>query len=682
MGFGPKKAKIMRKIIALLVLLISLLPLTARDIYSLNDGWQFFFKHENESENARIVTLPHSWNTDPQAGAQFNETTANYLRDVFLPDEWSSKRLFVKFYGAQSVANFFVNGRHVGEHRGGGTAFTFEITDFVRFGSDNLLQVVVSNTFRSDVLPVSTDVNLYGGLYRDVELIVTDDIAISPLYYGSDGVLVRPSLVTPERIEGEVEVRLLMHHNSIATLTLEIYNELEKVVYSREQRVMGNPERVGIPFLFNKPKLWSPDSPNRYRVMVRLSNESTRDEIHLYTGFRSISIDEKSGWLAINDTPTRLRGVVLHHDNALGTLTTEADLQADLHTVQDIGATAIRSAVMPHSQRFYDLCDQLGLLVWIDSPLQRAPFMGDMAYFSTPAFEQNGLEQLTEIVVQNFNHPSVTMWGLFSRLIPRDDQMLKYLKMLNNKLHELDPLRPTVALSDQDGPINFITDLIVWRQDVGWQRGQTEDVLVWRDQLQRKWSHLHSAISYGGEGLLGMNVRQTHQTQRTNWLSESRQTRFHEEYNAHLATDSLFWGVWVESLFEYGSARRPYSLSGDGLITLDRREKKDAFYLYRALWNKKQKTVHLVDRRFRMRDDSEQFFKIYSSEPDPLLLVNDDSVQLHEVAPCQYHSDTLRLRGNTQVRVSAGGIGDGVTIQVGNALRLQPRQGLQQTTNR
>ena len=103
----------MRKIIALLVLLVSLLPLTARDIYSLNDGWQFFFKHENESENARIVTLPHSWNTDPQAGAQFNETTANYLRDVFLPEEWSSKRLFVKFYGAQSVANFFVNGRHV-----------------------------------------------------------------------------------------------------------------------------------------------------------------------------------------------------------------------------------------------------------------------------------------------------------------------------------------------------------------------------------------------------------------------------------------------------------------------------------------------------------------------------------------------------------------------------------------
>lgn len=655
------------------MLLMGVLPLAARDIYSLNDGWQFFFKHENESANARIVTLPHSWNTDPQAGAQFYESTGNYLREVFIPDEWSSKRLFVKFYGAQSVANLFINGRHAGEHRGGGTAFTFEITDFIRFGADNLLQVVVSNTFRSDVLPVSTDSNLYGGLYREVELIVTDDIAISPLYFGSDGVLVRPSLVSPERIEGNVEVRLLMHPGSIATLQLEIYNELGKVVYSRDQRVMGNPEYVNIPFLFEKPKLWSPDSPNRYRISVRLSNESARDEVFFYTGFRTISIDEESGWLAINNQPHRVWGVVLHHDNALGALTTEIDIDNDLRLVQDIGATAIRSAVMPHSQFFYDRCDQLGLLAWIDAPLQRAPFMGDMAYFSTPAFEENGLQQLTEIVVQNFNHPSVAMWGLFAQLAPRDDKLISYLKRLNNHLHELDPLRPTVALSDQDGPINFITDLIVWRQDVGWQRGQTDDVLVWRDQLQRKWSHLHSAISYGGEGFLGMNTRQTHQTQRTNWLSESRQTRFHEEYNQHLAADSLFWGVWIESMFEYGSARRPYSLNGDGLITLDRREKKDAFYLYRALWNKKTKTVHLVDRRFRLREESKQLFKIYSSEENPLLLINDEQVPLHLIAPCQYHSDTLELRGNTQVRVSAGGIGDGVTLQVGNTLRLQPR---------
>lgn len=667
---------IMRSLITLIALVATIATASAREIYPLNDGWEFFFKSENTSDNARIVTLPHSWNTDPLAGVNFNETTGNYLREIYIPEEWSSKRLFVKFYGAQSVTDLFLNGAHVGEHRGGSTAFAFEITPYIRFGMDNTLHAIVSNNFRSDVLPVSTDQNLYGGLYREVELIVTDEMAISPLYYGTDGVLCRPSRVDKERVEGEIEVHLLSDSKSDASLHLEIHNAKGKVIYSRSVRLMDNQQEAYIPFLFEKPQLWSPATPNLYTVTVRLQNDVIRDIVQIRTGFRQLTIDNETGWIAINGHPHRMHGVVLAHDNALGGILTQDDLNEDLHLAKEMGATAIRSLLQPHPQYLYQRCDETGMLCWIDLPMQRAPFIGDVAYYSTASFESNGIEQLREIVLQNLNHPSVFTWGIFSRLVARGDNLLNYVRQLNNETKLLDPTRPTVACSDQDGPINFITDLIVWRQDVGWQRGATSDVTLWRNQLQQNWSHLRSAVSYGGEGFLGMSARAPQLQQRSNLPTEERQTRFHEAYSRQLDADSLFWGTWVENMYEYGSARRPYSLNGLGLVTLDRREKKDAYYLYRALWNKEMKTVHLAARRDRLRYRNEQSFTIYSSEENPLLLINDDTIGLHQISPAIYLSDTIQLQGQAQIRVSAGGVGDGVTIQVGNALRPQMRQGL------
>ncbi|MBE6207087.1 MAG: beta-galactosidase [Rikenellaceae bacterium] len=663
----------MKRLLMFCLLLGLFVTASARDIYQLNDGWEFFFKSENTSDNARIVTLPHSWNTDPLAGQNFRETTGNYLREIYIPNEWASKRIFIKFYGAQTVTDLFLNGAHIGEHKGGGTAFAFELTNWIRFGMDNSLQVVVSNTFRSDVLPVSTDQNLYGGLYRDVELIVTDETAISPLYYGSEGVLCRPSRVTKERVEGEMEVHMLTNRNTDATLYLEIFNERGKTIYTRSQRIMGQHKSIRIPFFFDQPQLWSPETPHLYTATVRLSNDSYHDEVQIRTGFRAVERNSDSGWIAINGEARQLKGVTLHHDHALGGLMDNMQLEADLQQVQELGATAIRSSMQPHGQHLYNLCDEQGMLVWIDIPMHRAPFIGDMAYYTTPAFEHNAREQLREIIAQNINHPSVIMWGIFSRLVPRGEDILQCIRNLNTEAKRLDPKRLTVACSDQDGPINFITDLIAWRQDVGWQRGSTSDLQLWRDQLKANWGHLGSAVTYGGEGFLGMTARTTQQ-QRTNLPTEERQTRFHEEYSRQLEADSLFWGMWVENMFEYGSARRPYGLNANGLITLDRREKKDAYYLYRALWNKRAKTVHLANRRDRIRSLSEQSFTVYSSEKDPVLMINDDTVRLWNTSPCIYRSDTVQLRGQVQVRVSAGGVGDGVTMQIGNALRLQPRQ--------
>ena len=643
----------------------------AREVYPLDEGWRFYFKEENTSDNARHVTLPHSWNTDPQRQGSWLETTGNYRNDIFIPAGWSSRRLFLKFYGVQSVADLFVNGRHVGTHRGGAAAFTFEITDYVQFGMDNALLVVVSNSARNDVLPTSTEMNLYGGIYRDVELIVTGPTAVSPLYLGSDGVLVHPREIDSLHASGEVEVHLTSNRESSCTLTLDITAPDGSTVFTRRQRARLDGKPVVVPFAIDAPELWSRETSALYTVTAAIGEDSIVDCVRVRTGFRSLAATPGGG-LQINGTRVPVHGVTLYHDNlSSGGTLTNADYEADLATVRDLGANALRSAVMPHAQYLYDRCDEQGILVWVDTPLQSAPFLGDIAYYATPDFEENGLMQLREIIAQNINHPSVVMWGLFSCLRPRGDDVVPYLGKLNETAHAMDASRPTTACSDQNGGINFVSDLIVWRQNVGWEKGSTSDVAVWRDQLRKNWSHLRSGVSYGGSGFIGHKsyTESSEPRLNANWMPERKQTRFHEEYARNLQGDSLFWGVWINNLFDYGSSRRPYGINGEGLVTLDRRQRKDAYYLYRALWNRESPTLYISDRHLRLRDVPRQAFRVYSSAGMPVLTVGADTVAMTEYAACQYQSDSVELRGRVEVKAVAGALRDSITLLVGNVLK-------------
>ena len=659
----------MKRYIATLLLLAACASVQAREVFPLNEGWRFFFKSENSSDNARHVTLPHTWNTDTGACGYFLETTANYQNDMYVPAEWASKRLFVKFYGVQNVADLFVNGYHVGAHRGGSTAFTFEITDKIRFGEDNALLVVVSNNSRDDVLPASTDMNLYGGIYREAELILTGKTAVSPLHLGSEGVLVRQNSVTSALVEGEAEIYLTSAGESTCMLTLDITAPDGRKVFTKRQKTRLDGRPVVIPFSIADPQLWSPSSPALYRVTASIGEETVTDSVTVRTGFRNIQVTTAGG-LTINGERIPVHGVTLYHDNAIsGGAVLAQDYDADLQQIRDLGANALRSAVMPHAQYLYDRCDEQGLLVWIDSPLHRSSFLGDVAYYATPQFEQNGIQQLQEIIAQNYNHPSVVMWGIFSRLWMRGDDVTPYLRRLNDTAHEMDRSRPTVACSDQNGGINFITDLIVWRQDVGWRKGSTDDVAVWRNQLQKNWSNLRSGVCYGGSGFIGHKSYTAQAAPRSNWMPEERQTRFHEEYVKNLQNDSLFWGTWINNMFDYGSARRPYGINGEGLVTIDRRERKDAYYLYRALWNERKPTLHIVDKRRSLRDRNRQAFSVYSSVGAPTLFVGADTVAMTQYAACQYRSDSVEIQGIVQVKAVAGEQCDSVTLRVGYVLK-------------
>jgi beta-galactosidase len=662
----------MKRYIIALLMILGVASAEARTVYSLNDGWQFFFKLETSSDYARHISLPHTWNLDALAGkGEYLQTIANYTREIFVPNEWSNKRLFVKFYGVQSIADVFVNGHHAGEHRGGWTAFTFEITPFLKYGENNSLVVVVNNSYQNDILPTSSEINLYGGIYRDVELIVTERTTVSPLYYGSDGILIHQNNITDTSVDATAAVYVTAKEDKSCDMTITVQAPSGETVFSRFMKVRIEPNTpINIPFRIDEPLLWSPEEPNLYTVNIGIGPRQ-EDMVSVVTGFRKIEYTPNA--LKINGKVTPVNGVTLYHDRAaVGSALRTRHYDEDLAQIRDIGANAIRSVTAPHAQYLYDCCDQNGTLVWIDTPFTRAPYLSDVFYYSTEKFKQNGLQQMREVIIQNYNHPSVVMWGIYSLVWLRGDNILDYVKKLNSTAKQLDATRPTVACSNQDGDINFVSDLIVWQQDLGWERGTFDDLKVWRESLSKDWSNLRSSVAYGESGSIDQqtDVAMKPATIDERWLPERWHTEFHEQYAQRLAQDSLFWGVWINNMFEFGSVRHNDGISRKGMVSFDRKDQKDAYYLYRALWNKKSPTLYISEKRRNIRQDSVQTIKIYSSAKDaPVLTVNKEAVKVNQTAPCQYVSDPVIMHGKNVVEVKAGELTDQQIITIRNALK-------------
>ena len=651
-----------RRIIVALVALI-FVPMivvaqpSSRLVRNLNEGWRFFYSWDSEAQEAEYVSLPHCWDSVLGASSYYS-STANYTRNVTIPAEWSERRLFMRFGGVNSVADLFVNGRYVGTHRGGFTAFTMEITEFVRFGADNFIRVVVSNSERNDMLPISTDVDIMAGIYRDVELVVTPKSIVSPLYYSSDGLFVVQRKVSKDGVEGVVQCHLSAPTAEQVQLTMRIVGPDGYEVDHRTMRVskLSDGKVVEIPFEVGHPELWSPASPSMYRVEVVVDDGKARDEVAVSTGFRTIAVDDENR-LCINGVPYSVRGVNMAHDRrGVGMALSKNQVVEDFDCVRGLGANAVRSLIGPHTSLLYDMCDRTGVLAWVDMPFSRSTLgFLDICYYPTPQFKESGFEMLKEIVYQNFNHPSVVMWGLFNLVWQRGDDVVAYVKELNELAHSIDASRMTVGASNSDGEINFVTDLIVLRQDVGYYKGSVEDVAVWCRQLkQKQWgSKMCYGVCYGEEGVMTHTSQTIERAQRgERYMPERRQTYMHENYSAIIDSVGNFWGVWLDNIFDYGSSRRTYGVNNSGLVCHDHATRKDAYYLYRAKWNGAVPTLHIANRRWRERVDTLQRVDVYSSVGEPLMLVNGDTATLRMVAPCHYRADSVVMHNRVVVEVS------------------------------
>ena len=647
-----------------------------RESYLLNDDWKFFTEDEVSHDNAHYVTLPHTWNSGVGGeNVEFEQTTVNYLRELYIPAEYASKRLFLRFGGVQSVADVFLNGRHVAEHRGGYTAFTVEITHRVNFGAWNSLLVMVSNSRRNDLMPISSDLAPYGGIYRDVELVVTNKDMISLTHYSSDGVYVEQHRVSSEQASGVVRVFLSSANNDHQMLHVRIVGPDGYEAFSRSVRVSKSDARnsLAIPYEIPNPELWSPESPMLYNVEVALHNDSeVLDRVSVVTGFRSIEIGDDNH-LYLNGKMVDVRGVNYAHDRYGRGLAFDRDAyDEDLATISDLGANALRSLSGPHDGYLYEQCDRQGMLAWVDMPFTRSTtIFGDICYIPTSAFRESGFEQLREIVAQNFNHPSIIMWGLFSCVSQRGDSVIDYIKELNTLAHELDASRPTVACSNADGDINFITDLIVLRQNVGWEKGSPDDVSVWCNQLatNKRWRQLRYGVCYGEEGVMTHSTEQIKRYDRgSRHLPERRQTYMHERYADIVSQSGIFWGVWLDNMFDYASPQRAYGLNQSGLVTFDRDGRKDAYYMYRARWNSEEPTLHIAERRWQTRCDTLQSITLYTSSSSPMLRRENDTLPLRRVAAGVYRADSVVVHGSARIIAvdTLSGQRDSIIIRTGN----------------
>ncbi len=668
-------SKTMKRFFPLLIAILSLCSTAAaREVISINDNWRFYFSSENSADYARTISLPHTWAYEQSRSLVSTQpSTANYLRDIHTPAEWSNKRVFIKFYGVQSIADILVNGRYVGEHRGGSTAFTFEITKYINFGADNRVQVVVNNTIQSDILPTSREADIYGGIYRDVELIVTDKSAISPLYYGSDGLFIESKSISSEIVEGVAKVHLISSVSNNCQLTLSIFDSSNNIVEQKsvaKAKIGSDP--VSIPFVVKSPALWSPEEANLYRFVVSLSDSDYSDQVEVISGFRSIEIVE-GGALKINGQPTPFRGVSLYHDYPhVGGAASRRDIESDMEIIKELGANGIRSVSHPHHPHLYSLCDGEGKMAWIDFPLVKAPFLSDVAYYPTDKFHEQGRQTLQEIIAQNYNHPSVVMWGIFSLMSTRGDNPVPYIQELNSLAKSIDPSRPTVAVSDQDGDINKITDLIVWNQSIGWSKGLFSDIDVWSNILHTKWSSMISAVIYGQDGRIDQQsqkseYKSTNTYNSETWKPEGRQREFHEEYAKRLLPDSLFWGVCLNSMFDFKSSRNSLGENNSGLVTFDRRNRKDIFYLYTAHWNRDEPTLHIADSRLLTTLNPLHSISVYASTEDgaetPMLCTAKDTIPMKRRAPWHFVADSIPLSvGVNKLVVRRGDQADSVNV--------------------
>ena len=280
------------------------------------------------------------------------------------------------------------------------------------------------------------------------------------------------------------------------------------------------------------------------------------------------------------------------------------------------------------------------------------------------------MQQLHEIVLQNINHPSVAMWGVFSMLRGNSKQQMDYIRKLNSTAKKLDATRPTVAMSNQDGDINFITDLIVWQQAVGWENGEITDLDLWQGALRTSWNHLRQAVCYG-ESSNGMRFSTATAVGCNNSVAaKARQQRFHEGYS-HLVDEDLFWGVWLNSMFDMGSARYVRGVRNSGVVAGDHKSRKNLFYLYKSQWNRRQPTLHITDKERDIRSEESQVLTIYSSLGRPVLTINGDTVACENVARTIYRTDTLKLKGTNTVKASVADKEDEMTLTIGNYSKVQ-----------
>ncbi len=634
-----------------------------RNIINLNEDWRFIKDSklpEKFPDDWCRVNLPHTWNAvDGHDGnGSYDRGTYLYAKSFVTPKQpLGGGRVYVEVLAAGQQATVYVNGTKVTYHEGGYSAFRADITDLCRENEDNLLVIACSNEYKDSVYPQSADFTFYGGLYRGVNLISVPDTHFDLDYYGGPGLMVTPKPCDDGGATFEL-ASWVTNPNENFTVMYSISDEEGEEVASAVRPADDPKVTVYVP----DAKRWGIDNPYLYHVTATLQRRNEAyDEVEASVGVRSFSCDPQKGFI-LNGVETPLRGVSRHQDRLYqGNALTIDDHYEDAEIIKELGANTIRLAHYQHSQDFYDACDELGFIVWAE-----IPFIS--VFNKDPEAHQNCISQMKELIIQSYNHPSICFWGISNEILIGgiSDQLVENHKELNALCKELDPTRLTtiahVSMTPIDSPLHGITDVESYNHYFGWYGGKMEDNGPWMDNFHKVHPEICLGLSeYGCEGIItyhGPNPA-------CKDYSEEYQALYHEHMAKMLSERPWIWSSHVWNMFDFGCAARDEGgvkgRNNKGLVTMDRRTKKDSYYVYQAYWTK-EPMVHVCGRRYAQRAGETTQIRVYSNQPTVTLYLNGEKAGEQTAEKVFVFEVSLKDGFNT-VLAQAGGVKDSITLE-------------------
>ncbi len=624
-----------------------------RTITNINRKWAFT-KETVEIPSAidskwNFVNLPHSWNAiDGQDGGNdYFRGTATYARVLSKDDLPEADRYYIEIQGANSSADLYVNGKKLANHDGGYSTWRCDITEELSY--ESMLVITVDNAPNDFVYPQMADFTFYGGLYRDINIIGVSESHFDLDYYGGPGIKVTP---TVNGSAADVEVEVYVTNGKLGqTLTYTLLDAEGKEVAT----ATGTDTKAN--FTIQNAHLWNGrKDPYLYTAKVTLEEDGkVLDTVTTRFGCRSFAIDPDKGFI-LNGEAYPLRGVSRHQDRwGIGNALLKEHHEEDIAFICEMGATTIRLAHYQHDQYFYDLCDEAGLVIWAEIP-----------YISQhlPGGRENTVSQMKELIIQNYNHPSIVVWGLSNEITMKgetDPDLIENHHILNNLCHEMDKTRLTtmavVSMCPMDAEYVTIPDTVSYNHYFGWYGGDTSMNGPWFDKFHAMHPQLPIGISEYGCEALNWHTSKPMQGDYT----EEYQAYYHEELIKCIDARPYLWATHVWNMYDFGAdARAEGGENGQnhkGLMTFDRKYKKDSFYAYKA-WLNPEPMVHLCGKRYVDRVEDVTKVTVYSNQPTVELFANGKSLgmQNHNGLPFFYFD--VPNAGETTLVAVAGELKD------------------------
>ncbi len=618
-----------------------------RKVIDFSEDWKF--TKEGKSET---VSLPHCWNAvDGQEGAEYYRGQCVYEKELGSVPEGTT---YIEVGAANSVSAVYVNGKAVGEHRGGYSLFRYDITKYLS-GSGDKIKITVDNSDFDDVYPSTADFTFYGGIYRPVK-IITD---LAQCYFSLTDGLCGIYADTVKDDEGwQVNIMAFVRGDKAGkTVRYTLYSKDGEAIAQAE----ASAESPNAQLEAENPVLWNGvENPYLYTLKGEiLADGETIDCAETRIGFRTVEFDSEKGCF-LNGKHIKLKGVSRHQDRYhMGNALTAKEHVEDLEIIRDIGANSIRLAHYQHDQIFYDTCDEMGFLVWAEVPV--------ISRFSDKKI-RNSKSQLRELISQNRNHPCIFCWGIQNEISMggKSKPLVKFLREMNDLAHSLDPSRPTtsaqVMMCDPNSELNKITDIQGYNIYFGWYLRTADAIDKWLDKFHEDNPKVKLCLSeYGAEGIIKY---QSPNGGVQGDYSETYQARLHEHYARAIGERQWLWGSYVWNMFDFGAANRDEGgvkgRNNKGLVTFDRKVRKDSFYVYKAFWSD-EPFVHIGGERYVQRKCGETVIPVYSNFPEVTLSVNGEEFAL----PCDrvvYFDKAVIKEGENVITAKAGDCVHSLTV--------------------